>query len=74
MAKNGEGHIQLVVVKQNKVVAYGQLSRRPLDLAALVKPDGSLISISKENCGQFTVSPNKSDPGKSWTVNVTNLK
>ncbi|MCX2452349.1 hypothetical protein OQX61_13830 [Pedobacter sp. PLR] len=61
MAKVAEHNVQLIIIKENKVVAHGILSRRPLDLAGIVKSDGTLISFSKENCDHFIVLPNDLD-------------
>lgn len=45
---------QLVVVKQNKVVAYGEIALLPLDLTKARKSEGSLVSIRKQDCAHTT--------------------
>ncbi|MCX2452479.1 hypothetical protein OQX61_14480 [Pedobacter sp. PLR] len=69
----GDQYVQLIVLKQNKVVAYGKLSRLPLDLGNLRRPDGSLASISKENCGHFMSSDKIGRPGYSLEIDSAKL-
>jgi hypothetical protein len=48
-----EWAVQLVLVKDRKIVSFGELSAGQLDLTQLVHPDGSFYIITKKHCGKF---------------------
>ncbi|WP_316753143.1 hypothetical protein [Pedobacter gandavensis] len=72
-SSTGDDHLQLIVLKQHKVVAYGELSLVPLNLGRLMNTGAGFVSISKENCAHFIAVPNKLD-SSTYTVKIDTLK
>jgi len=59
--------VQLVLVKDREIVAYGELSSGTLNLGHLVDKDGSLFVFSKKDCDKFYAFFKRPYPG-TWTV------
>jgi len=59
--------VQLVLVKDKRIRAYGQLSSGTLNLGHLVHKDGSLFVFSKKDCDKFYATFKRPYPG-TWTI------
>jgi hypothetical protein len=66
-ARITEWAVHLVLVKDSKIVSFGELSAGQLDLTQLVHPDGSFYVLTKEHCGKFFATFKKRYPD-TWRI------
>jgi len=62
-----EWAVHLVLVKDSKIVSFGELSAGKLDLTQLVHSDGSYYVLTKKHCDKFFATFKKRYPD-TWRV------
>jgi hypothetical protein len=72
-ARAMEWAVYLVLVKDRKIVSFGELSAGQLDLTRFVHPDGSFYILTKKHCGKFFATFKTRYPG-TWQIQPENFK
>jgi hypothetical protein len=67
-----EWAVHLVLIKDSKIISFGELSAGQLDLRQLVHPDQSFYMLTKKHCGKFFATFKKHYPD-TWRIQRDSL-